>query len=596
MFNSLENIIRTTSKDHSIVDTENERLIILDEKTGEFFYEENLGIRAGRFIGRKYSYHIVNFNEFVKINDLDCEFSDPKEGMTIKLKVSFELSIIKGRAIKAIHFFKNPRDSHGSLERSFANWIRNFVADHPNFTDDFFRLEGPLRGHIENQAARKGLRIRVTRIDPSISDDLPNAPSHISVVHTTKCEIMDDTIEVKNKIVVNLLNRRVPSWKNIDDPEKWIKDKTDTIIQNELINKTFIGIVDRFETDIKPNIVNKLESAVRDIGYSIQHIISVPSEEIAEFLGGFTFHLNDNEAYGTSNAEIQVRLSITIEGKGSTIKGIDPKYIKPRRSIIQEVKKLSREQVAAILRETDPEDYYTSFDDVSIKIKKRVQRALGDSFNIPPRDFKIFISFLKTDLKERFDLLFAERGKISIESHSQSTGYEIKYGVHYVNDWHVFHKNHIKYHGKTALEYQDISEYLKNEIELDVKRRAGNTIDITNSRVLDQGIKRLFKNAQNIVTEEFGLQLGPPRLKRTSDPDLDDGEIYANAYLAKREKIKHELKEALLADDDGLVEELTGKLKKISTDIKKIADSNNELLESPDSKDVPQKKEEDGGE
>ncbi|QHI36428.1 hypothetical protein IMCC3317_17910 [Kordia antarctica] len=575
--NIFEKIIRTVSSNDIEIDENYERLIIVNDKTGEPFYQKNFTVKVGSFLGKKYSYHIINFIEFSKVENLLCEISDPREGTTIKLKLSFELSCIKGKGIKVIQFLKKNKNASEAIHKIITSWIRNFIEAHPNFTNDFFRLEEELRTTIIYQAERKGFRIRGISFAP-IGNRNKGPLQHITIVHATKCQIFDDHIEVRNKIVVNLINVRAYSWKNIDDPETWIKQKADAIIQNELIDKSFKDIVDEFKSGYRRNISSKLDEAVREIGYSIQHIISIPSEEIADFLDGFVFNLGDQDTFETSEAEIKIKLSVTIEGKGTKLNGIDKKYIKPRKSIIDDVQKMTLEIVRKELRNVDPAKYYKEFNDVSNSLKATIKKQLIYVFKLDQTDLKVSISFLNTDLKERFDKLYAERGIVKIESKTKNTHYEIKYGVQVVNDWHVFHKNHIKYFGKTIEEYKDISDHIKNEIELEVKRVAGFLIEAAETRKLDYEIGLLFENTQHIITEEFGLQLKAPRLKRVSHSDLNDNDVYAMAFLEQREQIKEELKLALMEDDDDLVDELTKKLKKSSDRLKGISNTDSKLI------------------
>ncbi|WP_146169811.1 hypothetical protein [Kordia periserrulae] len=572
-----EKIVRTVAPDDIEIDEEYERLIIVNDKTGEHFYKKSLGMKMSSLLGQKYSYHIINFIEFSKVKDVLFEISDPREGSTIKLKMSFELSCIKSKGITAIQFLKKNKNASVAIYKIIASWIRSFIEQHPNFTNDFFRLEKELREVITNQAQRKGFRIRAIRLVP-IGNKKVDIKQHITILHGTKCQIADDHIEVRNKIVVNLVNERAFLWKDIKNPEEWIKEKADAIIQNELIDKSFKDIVDEFRTAYRRNISAKLDAAVREIGYSIQHIISIPSDEIAEFLNGFVFKLGNHDTFETKEAEIKIKMSVTVEGKGTQINGIDKKYIKPRKSIIEDIKKLTIETVEKEMRTVDPATYYREFHEVSNNLELKIKKQLIKVFKLDESDLKISISFLKTDLKERFDRLFAERGTVIIESKTENMYYEIKYGVQFVNDWHIFHKNHIKYQNETAQEYNDISNYIKNEIELEVMRVAGPLIELADTRKLDQEIENLFEQTQHIITDEFGLLLKAPRLRRVAHNDLNDNEIHAAAFLEQRKQIREELKLAVLEEDDDLVEELSKKLTESSERLKKISATDSKFI------------------
>lgn len=567
MKKAFENILKIVSPGNTYLDKENESLIILENKTNTFYYEENFALKTKKLLGYTYTHYVASFNEFLKIENLCCELSDSGRGININLEMSFEISFVRKGLEDAIDFIINTENPFKTLKRSLITWTRKFAKDHPNFSEDLPKLDREIRLFFKNQGKRLGFDIDLIHFIPSYDSDLDTIPEHISFVHTTICEVLDYQIEVKSKIVVNLTNRLVFKWHSVDDPEKWIKDKTDTIIQNELISMSFIQIIESFDNSLKNNILKKLDAEVKNIGYSIQHIVSVPSQEIADFLDGFTIELDNKEQYATSKTEIKVPLSVTIEGKGTTLEGINPKYIKPKKSIIEAVKKETIQIITSIIRNTPPENYYTQFDRLSKEIKERLEKIYIANFKLDTDDLRISISPFMTELEDRYNKLFAEYGHIVIESQSEFTYYEIRFGIAAVNNWFVFHKNHIKYYNQTALEYKDIGDYIKNNIELEVKRIESADINNKNSISLDKDIEKFYKNSQYIITEEFGLQLKNPRLKRIKDGDESSNTFDIELLLQKKNETKKELTEALLAEDEELIEELREKLKKIEENI-----------------------------
>lgn len=576
----LDNIIKKVATSNSIYDEDYERLVILDTKTGETFYEKDMSLMAKSIFGRKYNYYVINFNEFTKVNNLKCEISDPKAGLTIKLSISFELSIRKGREVNAVRFLESNLTPQKTLEKAFANWVRKFTEEHPNFTNDFYNLDEKIRPHLEERAKRKGVNIKITNLTPDTVINSNVGPSHITLVHTSHCEIINDHIDVKNKIVLNLFNKRALAWRNIKNPEEWIKQQINTIIQNELISKSFKDIIDGFETDLKERIASKIEAQVKSIGYNVQQIISVPSEEIEKFLDGFEFNLKDNSLFITQGGKIKVKLNAVIKGKGSTLRGIDQKYIKPRKSIIDEIKKLVVSIISDELRKTKPDDYYMRFyETIHETLNKVITIKLNDLFKIRPRDLSITIETLDTDLNKRLELLQSERGEIHIATKSENTYYSINFGIQGVNDWFNFHKNHIKYHGKPIEEFNDLSNYIKDYMELEILRFTKDYIETQTAQALDSGIENLFKSAQTMVNEEFGLFLGKPRLRRVSKADIgiDSNSALLSGFKKRKEKIFKRLEAAAAVNQTEEIMELTNELNKVDNEIKKIETVNNKF-------------------
>ena len=584
--NILGNIIRRIDPSNNIIDEENEKMIIIDDKTGKIQSPDNFFIRAKTFMGRSYSHYVVNWTEFSKVDRLTCKISNPKDGTTIELDMSFELSFVERREEDILRFFKNNiSSSRISLEKAIANWIRSFISQNPNFIDDFFGLELNLKDFIARQASRNiGVLIQNIHFKPIGGPPGDFPPKHLTIVHSTNCEIFDDHLEVKNKIVVNLKNRRAFLWRGIEDPEVWIKQKTNTIIQNQLIDKSFRNIVDKFDSNYREAISKELKIAISEIGYSIQNIISVPSNEIAEFLEMFTFNLDGNDTFETSTAEIKVKLSVTIEAKGTELNEIDDKFIKPRKSIIEEVKKQTIQIVSAELRQVDPTNYYSNFNGVITSLEATIKRNLLHNFKLDKENFRISISFLKTDLIQRFNELSAERGVFKIELNSKNLFYELRFGVNQVIDWPVFHMNHIKYNEKTILEYQDISNYLKNEIELEVSKLHVDDIRSIDLGELDRIIKNQFFKAQSEIRKEFGLQLRAPNLKRSFGNDM----VSTRGTIAKAnkeyiEKLQEQFVYALNTGDHDFAEEIKQELNEKNQEVIDISKESNSLLHNDNS-------------
>ncbi len=569
--NILENIIRKVNPKTINIDEDNEELVIIDDKTGELKRQGGFTILTDSFMGRTYSHYIVNWSSFSRVNDLICEISDPKSGTMIELKMSFEISCIESRGEDVILFFKNNlNESHTILKYAIMRWVRSFITDHPNFVTEFASIENELNREITDKISKNiGLSVvnMITNPFKAADTQIDSLLEHITIVHSTPCEIRDSTIEVKNKIVLNLKNRRIFALKRIENPEEWIKQKVDAIIQNELIKKTFRDVVDEFKSKYKKNISSELEKVVKEIGYSVKHIISIPSEEIEEFMNGFTFTLGEEDTFETSQASIKIRLSVTVQGKGTKLNGIDKKYIKPKKSIVDEIEKMTKEIISKHMRKVIPSDYYSNAREVFSSIKEKISLNLFENFKLDKHDFSISLSFLDTDIKERFDLLKAERGRIIIYSKDNVACYEIKFSVRDVNNWDRFHKNQVKYYGNTLLEYKDIANDIKSNIELEFKYNDSTSLKEKNARDIDFYVIKLFENTQSKITNEYGILLGSPYLTRilVCNGNADDTVIVA--LTKNRKELTEQLVEAIVAGDEKLKEELTLSIERINGEI-----------------------------
>lgn len=145
------------------IDEETEKLVIYRPKTGEYFYETNF---FDRWLNTSDRYFIVNYDQFEKIESLECEVFDPKENTEIKLKVTCVVGCIKSKAHKLVKLVSRSKDLEETIRKLFVNWTNAFtdISDE-SIKKDFTEIDGKLRSHYEQYAAARGIRLKIIRID-----------------------------------------------------------------------------------------------------------------------------------------------------------------------------------------------------------------------------------------------------------------------------------------------------------------------------------------------------------------------------------------------------------------------------------------------
>jgi hypothetical protein len=152
-----------SSKGNHKVDEETEKLVIYRPRTGEYFYQSNYFDRVFNTSDRHF---IVNYNQFEKIEGLECEVFDPKANSEIKLKVTCVVGCIRSKAHKLVKLVSKSNDLETAVRDLFVNWTNAFIdISNESIKKDFTEIDGKLRSHYEEYAASRGIRLTIIRID-----------------------------------------------------------------------------------------------------------------------------------------------------------------------------------------------------------------------------------------------------------------------------------------------------------------------------------------------------------------------------------------------------------------------------------------------
>lgn len=161
---AFEKLVQEVSpKSNYRVDDETEKLVIYRPRTGEYFYQTSFFDRLFNTSDRHF---IVNYNQYEKIESLECEIFDPKENAEIKLKVTCIVGCIRSKAHKLVKLISKSNDLEGTIHKLFVNWTNAFIdISNESIKKDFTEIDGELRRHYEEYAASRGIRLTIIRID-----------------------------------------------------------------------------------------------------------------------------------------------------------------------------------------------------------------------------------------------------------------------------------------------------------------------------------------------------------------------------------------------------------------------------------------------
>ena len=161
---AIEKLVQEVSpKDNYKIDVDTEKLVIYRPRTGEYLYQTSF---LDKIINTSDRHFIVNFQQFEKIESLECEIYDPKANSEIKLKVTCVVGCVRARAHKLVRLVSKSKDLEDTIRKLFVNWTNSFIdISNESIKKDFTEIDGKLRRHYEEYAAQRGIRLTIIRID-----------------------------------------------------------------------------------------------------------------------------------------------------------------------------------------------------------------------------------------------------------------------------------------------------------------------------------------------------------------------------------------------------------------------------------------------
>lgn len=406
-------------------------------------------------------------------------------------------------------------------------------------------------------------------------------------IENLECEVVDNknNTEIKLKVtcVVGCIKSKAHKLVELVSRSKDLE---------ETIRKLFVNwtnaFIDLSEESLREDftvIDGKLRSHYEEYaaarGIRLRIIKIDLDDETREFLEGFSFATDDElggiseVVFHTKESDVDVRLRINVNGKGDSLDGNLSKYRRKGKSLIQEIKLQTIEFVKRWMRVVSPEEIYMSDRDKKLDELARDLRSFYKSeFNVSNPSFNL--TALDTEPKLRLENLMSIEGKIAIEDATQDIRYDIIYSVVGVSNWAKFILRQKRYYQNPYEEYATLNELMANEIEREINRRIGVKMEWLKLEEFDNYIRNIYQRAaDNVVSFQYGLILGPPFLKRhTIDEESDPLNEYMFKYdilKKKRQKLLEELERLELSmDSDEEIEEIEAELTKVSAKMKSV--------------------------
>ena len=565
----------------------------------------------------------VSYHNIAEVKGLSFSILDVDSGETLQLFVDYQVKIIQGQGQYAVELLNRGLSPVKVLNEEITQWIKTYCSEQYHLTQDFFQFEDQLKSHVQSKGQEHGLHIQAF-IRPEIED--PVTDFYTLVDHEVACRIKNYELQVKVNLALNLVDQRLFRKANIDNVDTYVRQRIESIVQNELLSISYAQLVREFTPKgIQGKIKNAIDKFTAGIGFSVTQLVAIPQLDIFQWLDQFHFVTDEDEngvtlqdqEYATKDSRINVKLSIAVNGRVSGFHGdFMEKLLRPDIDLRLKMKEVVIEVCRNFLHETEPSDFYFHFGSKSSSgysfessLEGLIRAKLEKEYNA--EDLSIIIKPVDTEITRRFKGLQRGAHQVRVTNFLGEVDIDIWYKVLAIHPdgWSRFQAND---YDSTETEIAEISRKVKNYVEYYLNNIL--PVDFNDSRDtefhkqletiisgpkmfngspfgfndwLDIGEKP--KCAKSEVISEFGLVIQKTdirintnefekgliadRLDERHIKELRSTQRKAQAKLLLEgetqdlETLQEKRKEALEAEDDELVEQLDEQIRAIGQSV-----------------------------
>ncbi|MDM8558754.1 hypothetical protein [Candidatus Parabeggiatoa sp. HSG14] len=423
------------------------------------------------------------------------------------------------------------------LQELLQQKIGVFLRENVTLHEFVYQLNSQIRDKLvtylnDNILLNRGRKISYLALDSSDIGAL--RPEESSVFkYEIECSIKNcpEPIHVKYEMLMNLTDIGKYQATKIDDLKSWLFQKVEKITQTLLLKMQYADLILDFDkkSDDPKKIENQIKAKVKQeansIGYDVEHLFIIPNLEPITLKRDGIF-LEEEGEFVTKDTRVKGRLKIVVKAEMNNLESLRD-YLSPRKSVLNEIKRVIFEQAQLLIHNIEPERFYMRFsyhdsgqEEVSVEqqLKTEITQKLANTFSLiglsvtPKADQENDVLAKRFHaLQESFHDFQFETVPIREGGNEESVTFTGKFKVWAVCDWHTFQINNYKSLDK---EIVDIREIIQKDIEA--------TLDIVPSHLIryrDQKTKtkvlKTFNYSLKGTSKQFGLTVKIVNIKRS---------------------------------------------------------------------------------
>ena len=253
----------------------------------------------------------------------------------------------------------------------FALFNKNYI----DILDDFSSVEDEIEEAIKEQVKTIGYIIQKFTFELDIKKY--EVEHFFDLQYQVSCLAKQDTVKINNHVQMILDSSGKYIKAGSPDLKTWVENNLEVVVKQVLFSKNYTDILMHF-TPIQEEIKSKVENLAKDIGYSVQHIASIPDMKALELRKYFSIEVK-GEDFETKQSGVIVGLSIIVDAKIEDLKQIEG-LISSQIDVKDEIQKAIYRVTRSFLHTVEPERFYMRFfhtDDDHKEESYSLEREIG---------------------------------------------------------------------------------------------------------------------------------------------------------------------------------------------------------------------------
>lgn len=272
--------------------------------------------------------------------------------------------------------------------------IKSYLIKNISLSQFYYELKDTVRNglavHLNKVISGEGRKVAYLYLDSKAISEASVPKELVEINHTVQCKVQKYTKKISVDNTLQMIPHDVRRYISAQSPnlQAWVENKLEKIIKPLLLGKKYVDVLIDFSNEAEV-IRESMQIEAMSIGYSIQHIVSLPELEHLELKENLEITDDGEEEFRTNETAIKVALTTTANVKFETFERIEDYLNKPVSDVKELIKETINSKTREILRTIDPERFYMRFyvidEDTSEKsveqeLKDEIKRALEDRF------------------------------------------------------------------------------------------------------------------------------------------------------------------------------------------------------------------------
>jgi hypothetical protein len=271
------------------------------------------------------------------------------------LRLSAELSLDGPNNINAFVYDPSREKQDELMQSAISHYLASIPAQEFLSQLKTGELETKLRSDLNEKLRPFGRLVEGFSLDPEIG--LPEEFS--DAVDEIQQQVFDNTQPLLITSIAKMTCQNYARYLDSGSPEirSWLLQSTKSLVSSMLFSRRYIEILFEFDV-ISAELIDRLKSMATMIGYELHQSLSLPGSEISQLLERFTIR---TETLFESNIEgLHVKLQTVVTVRPKQLDRIR-EHLKSKDSLQQLIEPRIIAEIAKILRQVHPADFYNRF-------------------------------------------------------------------------------------------------------------------------------------------------------------------------------------------------------------------------------------------